>query len=75
MKRVTIRRPTSPKQTEKTFGVSTKRSRKIDAMVDEVMLTSGQWCARALARLAYLRALGYSDAYIREVGWRHAPRE
>ena len=35
-----IRRPASPKQTEKTFGVSTKRSRKIDGLVDEVIVPS-----------------------------------
>jgi hypothetical protein len=30
-----ISRPASPRQTEKTFGVSAQRSREIDALVDE----------------------------------------
>jgi hypothetical protein len=38
-KPVTIRRPASPRQTEKTFGVSAQRSRKIDALVDEATRT------------------------------------
>jgi hypothetical protein len=34
-KPVVISRPASPRQTEKTFGVSAQRSREIDALVDE----------------------------------------
>ena len=50
MKRVTIRRPVSPKQTEKTFGVSAKRSRKIDAMVNEALMALSKDKTRAIVQ-------------------------
>jgi hypothetical protein len=36
-KPVVIPRPTSPKRTEKTFGMGAQRSRDIEALVDKVV--------------------------------------